>query len=129
MALHVNSLPRAISGIIGGINDGIEDIGSIVANVIARPPEKVVFNMDAIVALNSLERVEIRVSEPTVKTIVATNVVETVSINGNTTGLSPLPLITTNTTVQSTSGGEVRRTTHEDQAVGAVLEIPGQKSS
>jgi hypothetical protein len=129
MALLVNNLPRAIAGIMEGINDGIEDIGSIVSNVIARPPEKVVFNMDAIVALNSLERVEIRVSEPTVKTIVATNVVETVSVNGNTTGLSPLPLITTNTTVETTFGGEVRRTTHEDQAAGVVFEYPGVKSS
>lgn len=112
-----------------GINSGIEDVGSIVPNVVARPPEKVVFNMDAIVALNSLERIQIKVSEPTVKTIVATNVVETVSINGDTTGLSPLPLVTTNTTVETTSVGEVRRVTHEDQAAGVTFEYPGPKSS
>lgn len=129
MALLVNNLPRAIAGVMEGINDGVEDIGSIVSNVIARPPEKVVFSMDAIVALNSLERVQIKVSGPTVKTIVATNVVETVSINGNTTGLSPLPPTTTNTTVETTSGGEVRRVTREDQAAGVVFEYPGVKSS
>lgn len=129
MALLVNNLPRAIAGVMEGINDGVEDIGSIVSNVIARPPEKVVFSMDAIVALNSLERVQIKVSEPTVKTIVATNVVETVSINGDTTGLSPLPLTTTNTTVETTSGREVRRVTREDQAAGVIFEYPGVKSS
>lgn len=112
-----------------GISEGVDDVGSIVSNVIARPPEKVMFYMDAIVALNSLERVQLRVSEPTVKTVVTTNVVETTSINGNTTGLSPLPLTTTNTTVETTSGGEVRRVTREDQAAGVVFEYPGVKST
>lgn len=129
MALLVNNLPRAISGVMEGISEGVDDVGSLVSNVIARPPEKVVFYMDAIVALNSLERVQITVSEPTVKTVVATNVVETTSINGNLTGLFPLPLTTTNTTVETTSGGEVRRVTREDQSAGVVFEYPGVKSS
>jgi hypothetical protein len=127
MALTLNLIPSAISEVMSGINEGLEQARDFVDSV--RPPEKVVFSADAILAVNSLERIETRVSEPTVKTVTTTNVVETISINGNQEGLSPLPAVTTSTTTETISGGGVTKKSFEDQATEFVFEFPGPKSS
>lgn len=127
MALSINNLPQAISEIMSGIDDGLHQAGDYIDSV--RPPEKVIFSTDAILALNSIERIETRVSEPTVKTVTTSNIIETTSINGNQAGIFPLPTQTTNTTTEVTSGGDLIKRGFEDQAVGFVFEFPGPKSS
>ena len=59
MAVDVNKVQRAVAEVLAGINDGIADVSSIVSNVIANPPEKVVFQIEAVTVRDLFERVKI----------------------------------------------------------------------
>lgn len=112
-----------------GINEGIEDVGSIVSNVTADPPQKVVFYMDAIIDTNSLVRKKIKEKALSIKTVVSSNIVETLAFNNNLTGLNSVPPPSNHTTVETLSTGLSQTIAREDQAIGVVLEYPGSKSS
>jgi hypothetical protein len=130
MALIINNIPKAVSEVMQGINEGIEDVGSIVSNVTADPPQKVVFYMDAIIDTNSLVRKKIKEKAISIKTVVSSNIVEILAFNNNNlTGLNSVPPPSSHTTVETISTGLSQTLPREDQAIGVVLEYPGSKSS
>lgn len=127
MAILVNKLAQAISGVMAGINDGVEQAGNYVD--VARPPEKVVFLGDIIMAVNDLKKEKTSVQDAASVVVEAGRVVTTedVYLDGvynhtNTTIEAP------RTTTQIASASTTIKTTHEDQAIGMVFEYPGPKS-
>ena len=58
MAILVNKLAQAISGILAGINEGVEEVRGVAPDVQARPPEIIIFEVSSILTLNSLKREE-----------------------------------------------------------------------
>lgn len=127
MAILVNKLAQAISGVMAGINDGIEQAGNYVD--VVRPPEKVVFDGDIIMAVNDLSTERVTVQEASSVAVETGQVVTTedVYLDGvynhtNTTTEAP------RTTTETTSASTTTKTTHEDQAIGMVFEYPGPKS-
>ena len=133
MALEINKLPQAISGVMNAIDEGLAQAGAggfgfgYIDSV--RPPEKVVFSADAIVGVNSLDRIQTIVEEPFVRTIVASNIIERVSYNGDEASVPLPPAPSFNTTIETTSKKTKHIKTREDQAIGFVFEYPGPKSS
>ena len=127
MAILVNKLAQAISGVMAGINDGIEQAGNYVD--VVRPPEKVVFDGDIIMGLNDLDNKRIVVQQPSSVVTEFSQVVtkEDVYLDGvynhtNTTTEAP------RTTTETTSAQTLVKTTFEDQAIGMKFEYPGPKS-
>jgi len=127
MAILVNKLAQAISGVMAGINDGIEQAGNYVD--VVRPPEKVVFGGDIIMAVNDLRTEHVTVQEASSVVVEMGQIVTTedVYLDGvynhtNTTIESP------RTTTETMSASTTIKTTHEDQAIGMVFEYPGPKS-
>jgi len=128
MAILTNNLPAAISGILAGINEGIEDVGNVVSDVNARPPETVTFQVDSIVTLNSLKREEIinQGVATSVTTVPAVNATDDFYIGGSLVHSqtyvdeSAYSLTTTTTTM-----GVSKNTSYEDNAIGFTLDIKG----
>lgn len=127
MALLVNKLAQAISGVMAGINDGIEQAGNYVD--VVRPPEKVIFDGDIIMGLNELKIERITTLQPSSTVTQFSQVVTTedVYLDGiynhtNTTTEAP------RTNTETTSAQTLTKTTFEDQAVGMKFEYPGPKS-
>ena len=127
MALRVNKLAQAISGVMAGINDGIEQAGNYVD--VARPPEKVVFSTDVILEANFFKREKTESSSLAVKTITKPRIVEDVSITFNENA-TPAANFTNelSVSIQTTSVGKSMQRTYEDQSIGFTLNYPGPKS-
>ncbi len=131
MAILVNKLAQAISGIMQAIDTGVIDAAGLIgAGDLAgvRPPEKVVFGGDVITAVNDLrsERVTVQgASSVVIETgqVVTTEDVFLDGVYNHTNTTIEAPRITTKTTSVSTT----IKTTHEDQAIGIVFEYPGPK--
>ena len=124
MALRVSQIPKAVSEVMAGISAGLEEARNTVD--VVRPPPKVVFSGDMVIALNSLERIQTEVREPTVRVTefgskVSVDVVELDGVYSHTDITTRLPY----TRTEEDSGGRVTKRSFEDQAVGVVLEYPG----
>ena len=124
MALRVSQIPKAVSEVMAGISAGLEEARNTVD--VVRPPPKVVFSGDMVIALNSLERIQTEVREPTVRVTefgskVSVDVVERDGVYSHTDITTRLPY----TRTEEDSGGRVTKRSFEDQAVGIVLEYPG----
>jgi ribosome-interacting GTPase 1 len=124
MALRVSQIPKAVSEVMAGISAGLEEARNTVD--VVRPPPKVVFSGDMVIALNSLERIQTEVREPTVRVTefgskVSVDVVERDGVYSHTDITTRLPY----TRTEEDSGGRVTKRSFEDQAVGVVLEYPG----
>lgn len=124
MALRVSQIPKAVAEVMAGISSGLEEARNTVD--VVRPPPKVVFSGDMVIALNSLERIQTEVREPTVRVTefgpqVSVDVVERDGVYSHTDITTRMPY--TRTEVES--GGETVKRSFEDQAVGIVLEYPG----
>ena len=109
---------------MAGISAGLEEARNTVD--VVRPPPKVVFSGDMVIALNSLERIQTEVREPTVRVTefgskVSVDVVERDGVYSHTDITTRLPY----TRTEEDSGGRVTKRSFEDQAVGVVLEYPG----
>lgn len=127
MALLVNKLAQAISGVMAGINDGIEQAGNYVD--VVRPPEKVVFGGDIIMAVNDLSTERVTVQEASsvaVETgqVVTTEEVYLDGVYNHTNTITEAP----RTNTETTSAQTLTKTTFEDQAVGMKFEYPGPTS-
>jgi hypothetical protein len=131
MAILTNNLPKAISEVLSGITDGVEDAGSIVANVTARFPEKVVFQIESIVALNSLKREKIVTQEDIVTSTTVDEVLARDDFYLNGAFVETKNYVDSSGTWgrSTVSGGGRITTSYEDNALGVILEIPGPKSS
>jgi hypothetical protein len=128
MAILVNKLAQAISGIMEAIDTGVTDAAGLIGAGV-RPPEKVVFGGDIIMAVNDLstERVTIQGASSVVTETGQVVTREDVFLNGvynHTNTTIETPRITT----QTTSASATTKTTPEDQAIGMVFEYPGLKS-
>jgi hypothetical protein len=124
MALRVSQIPKAVAEVMAGISSGLEEARNTVD--VVRPPPKVVFSGDMVIAVNSLERIQTEVRTPTVRTTefgpkVVEDVVERDGVYSHTDITTRLPYTRTETELRSPS---IRRT-FDDQAVGVVLEYPG----
>jgi hypothetical protein len=131
MALLVNNLAKAISEVLAGIHDGVEDVGSIVSNVIADPPEKVVFEVDAITQLNFFERKRI-VEVPEKK--ITTQVEEVTAtdefyLGGVLAEVANYVDATAFSVERTEAAGGYETRKYEDNALSFTLEVPGPKSS
>jgi ribosome-interacting GTPase 1 len=124
MALRVSQIPKAVAEVMAGISAGLEEARNTVD--VVRPPPKVVFSGDMVIVLNSLERIQTEVREPTVRVTdfgpkVSVDVVERDGVYSHTDTTTRMP----HTRTEEDSGGTVTKRSFEDQAVGIVLEYPG----
>jgi hypothetical protein len=131
MGVLTNNIPRVVSEVLAGINSGVQDVGSIVSNVTANPPEKVVFQMDAIDTLNFFERQKI-VVVPEKKQV--TQVEEVTArdefyLNGVLAEIKDYVDSSAYTVERTFAPEGYTQRTYEDSAVGVTLEIEGPKSS
>lgn len=131
MPIDVSNIQKAVSGVLAGINDGVADVTSIVSNVTANPPEKVVFQIDAVTVRDLFERTKI-VEVPNKK--IVTHVEEVTardefSLNGafvETVNYVDSTAYTVERTVAATGYTQKE---YEDNSIGVVLEVEGPKSS
>ena len=131
MPVDVNKIQRAVSEVLAGINDGVVDVGSIVSNVTANFPEKVVFEIEAVTARDIIER--LKITEIPAKRVV-TQVEEVTArdefhLNGvlvETVDYVDSTAYTVERTIAAT--GYIQKE-YEDNAIDVVLEIEGPKSS
>jgi hypothetical protein len=131
MAIDVSKIQKAISEVLSGINDGVMGVGSVVANVAATPPEKVIFQIDAVTVRDFFERAKIvqiaekkqvtHVGEVTARDEFRLNgaLVETVDYVDSTAYVIK----------QTTSASELVQKEYENNSVGVILEIEGPKNS
>jgi len=124
MALRVSQIPKAVAEVMAGISSGLEEARNTVD--VVRPPPKVVFSGDMVIALNSLERIQTEVRGPSVRTTefgpqVTVDVVERDGVYSHTDTTTRLPYSRT----ESELGSVVTKRAYEDQAIGVVLEYPG----
>jgi hypothetical protein len=131
MAILTNNLSKAISEVLSGISDGVEDVGNVVANVTAKPPEKVVFEVDAITQLNFFERKKIvEVPEKRITTqveeVTATDEFYLDGVFAEAVNYVDSTAFSVERT-EAAGGYETRK--YEDNALSFTLEVPGPKSS
>lgn len=126
MAILTNNLAAAISGILAGINEGIEDVGSIVSDVNARPPEIITFQVDSIVTLNSLKREELieQGTATSATTAPAVNATDDFYIGGDLVhSQTYVDESAYSSTTTTTTTGISKNTSFEDNAIGFTLDI------
>ena len=132
MAILTNNLPAVISGIIAGINDGVEDVGGVAPDVQARPPENITFEIDSILELNSLKRQELTEQG------VATSVTTAPAVKAKDDFYIGGALVHSQTyedesaysyTTTTTTTGVSKNTSFEDNAIGFILNVKGPEIS
>jgi hypothetical protein len=132
MAILTNNLSAVISGVIAGINDGVEDVGGVAPDVQAKPPETITFEIDSIFSLNSLKREEL------IQQGVATSVTTAPAVNATDDFYIGGALVHSQTyedesafssTTTITTAGISKNTSFEDNAIGFILNIKGPETS
>lgn len=131
MPIDVSNIQRAVSGVLSGINDGVADVGSIVSNVTANPPEKVVFQIDAVTVRDLFERTKV-VEVPEKK--IVTHIEEVTArdefnLNGVLVETADYVDSTAYTVERTVAASGYTQKEYEDNSVGVVLEVEGPKSS
>jgi hypothetical protein len=131
MAIDVNKVQKAVSQVLSGISDGVEDVGSIVSNVTADFPEKVVFQMEAVTNRDAIERVKLtQIPEKRIITQVGeVTARDEFSLSGVLVETVNYVDSTAYTVEQAIAATESVQKEYEDAAIGVVLEILGPKSS
>ena len=131
MAVDVNKVQRAVAEVLAGINDGIADVSSIVSNVIANPPEKVVFQIEAVTVRDLFERVKIvEVPQKGIVTqIEEVTARDEFSLNGVLVETVDYVDSTAYTVERTVAASGYTQKEYEDNAIGVLLEVPGPKSS
>ena len=131
MAILVNKLAQAISGILAGINEGVEEVRGVAPDVQARPPEIIIFEVSSILTLNSLKREELTEQGPATSatTAPAVNATDDFYIGGALVHSETYEDETAySSTTTTTTTGVSRNTSFEDDAIGFTLNIKGPES-